>query len=89
MKIGEKIKSLDRQQVRYMLYRLKNGRAETTDVYKQLIDCISSQPGFDGWEHFSETWDVATDTPLKVVKRRFTMEEEWDSIVRQHVTFIR
>ena len=73
-----------RKKIRYQLYRFK-GEAEgvcanvSEEGFKEIFE---DQPLFDGWRNFSQTWDVAMDEPLRIVHRQYSVQEEWDEIVR-------
>lgn len=81
MKLSELTKSLDRHRVRYILYSLKNGRTDMDGLkeVQEIKEHLSTQEHFQGWEQFSITWDVSPENPLKVIKRRFSVAQEWNS----------
>lgn len=85
-KINELLGSMSRSKLRYRLHRFKNKRNEPHEEIDQAIDeHFTQQDAFDGWERFTETWDVAVDEPMNAVKRRFSMDEEWDIILKYRV----
>ena len=82
-----KIKNMPRSDIRYRLYILRNGKeCEGTDEIKEYY---SAQSGFTGWEDFAMKWDIGKgegEGKFKIVRKLLTEFEEWDAIVRQHLT---
>ena len=85
----------DRSDLRYKLYRIKNGNMMEGD--EELKKYIEKMPGFEGWHLFAERWDVLYTKqqdpggltfvkgplirPLQIVKRLYSEEEEWNRVV--------
>ena len=81
-----------RRKARYHCFRLRT-YAETQQpsieelgVPFKLIEFYESQSGFKGWNNFGVSWDIGKiENILTIVKRDFSIHEEWESILRSVV----
>ena len=69
-----------RHDIRYACFRMQtyNGggiRAEKNHI--SLAKKIEKLDGFEGWGKFAATWDVSEVSPIKLVKRKWSIHEEW------------
>jgi hypothetical protein len=78
----------ERKRIRYILYRLKTEAAsggvnlapdEATGSFKRIF---IEQDLFEGWDKFSETWDVSLGNPEKIIHRDKSAADEWEELVR-------
>jgi len=81
----QKIKDMPRSDIRYRLYRLRvNKEVDANDGIREYYE---AQPGFRGFDRFAVEWDIGIDEERFTIKRRLLSElEEWEAIVRQHIT---
>lgn len=73
-----------RKKIRYRLRRIQtafNGgpAAEDTEGLKEQFEAMKY---FGGWRDYGRTWDVDLVDPMLIVHRDFTVEEEWETLVR-------
>jgi len=73
-----------RKKIRYRLRRIQtaiNGgpAAEDTEGLKEQFEAMKY---FGGWRDYGRTWDVDLVDPMLIVHRDFTVEEEWEMLVR-------
>ena len=84
-KAYQKIKDMPRSDIRYRLYRLRN--ENQLDPKDGISDYYKEQPGFRGFKLFAIEWDIGKDDNKFKIKRRLLTElEEWEAVVRQHVS---
>lgn len=84
-----KEEKLLRRKIRYACFRIQtyiiNGHPKYDDSHQEIKDKIESLPDFEGWEKFGKTWDIATPDPIIIVKRKWSIEEEWLAILKHVV----
>lgn len=73
--------------MRYFCFRIQNaeqGGAPVTElnIPDGFREYFEGQELFDSWDGFAATWDVKTDDPFKLYKRKFTIHEEWNATLR-------
>lgn len=79
---------LKRRDTRYMLYTMKRCEEKGWDLpkkqgyTKKFIKSYESQVGFNGWDNFAVTWDVALHDPETIVSRMFSEQEEWERTIK-------
>ena len=79
----QKIKDMPRSDIRYKLYRLRNGNE--VDPNDGIRVYYESLPNFGGFEKFAIRWDIGSGENRFKIKRRLLSElEEWEAVVRQH-----
>ena len=89
MAVSQEIRTLNRSGVRYRLYRIKNNiEMDTEDGIRTFFE---GQDEFDGWHNFTVTWDVGTEGEWPnghwvAVKRRKSMEQEWNEVLARVVS---
>lgn len=77
---------LTRREARYKLYKIryaleKGKKLSNAKKAKKEREFYEDQVGFDGWENFAMSWDVALHNPDVIVSRMFTETEEWERTV--------
>ncbi len=85
------IDTIQRSELRYLIKRKKNGNPVPGSA--KILNKIKALEGFEGWSNFAKTWDLALDRvtrdliyPVRIVKRRFSEQEEWDALLRQRAS---
>ena len=76
------------RKVRYWCFRFKNeatGGASADGAPAGLREIFEGQKEFKGWEQFGVTWDVNKGDMVATVPRLYTLEEEWEAVLRQVV----
>ena len=75
------ILKMRRRQVRYHLYRIRtHEEGGASHRAKAIKEFYENREGFTGWRGFARTWDVDEEGEHhKIVKRRFTEEQEWNN----------
>lgn len=88
-----KEKKLLRRQIRYACFRIQKfvveGKPEIEPEHQKLREEIQSLPGFGGWDKFAVSWDVADPDPITLVKRKFSIEQEWNAVLQNVVPEIK
>ena len=84
MKLSTKTKSLPRSRVRYILYSLKNGNRTPGQDSFEIEKYFESLPEFPGFSAFAVTWDVSPNDPFMLIKRRFSVYQEWNTRLRRY-----
>lgn len=75
-----------RHDIRYACFRVQNyisGGAKAEKKHITLSKKIEKLDGFEGWEKFAVTWDISTVTPIVLVKRKWSVFEEWDQTLKR------
>lgn len=76
-----------RRDVRYKMYKIKHLIGKEAKIPERIateefVKSYEDQVGFDGWDNFAVTWDVALHDPDTVVSRMFSEDEEWERTIR-------
>jgi hypothetical protein len=72
MNSNPRMRALMRRQIRYRLFRIRDGRNEFDNGLRKMIE--AQLEGRTTFDQFTFSWDVAPDDPLKVVT-----PFEWES----------
>jgi len=75
-----------RHNLRYAAFRVQKELIEGIKCekeYKDLVKPIEKMEGFDGWENFAETWDIAHPNPIVLVKRMWSIYQEHDQMLER------
>lgn len=75
-----------RHNVRYACFRVqneKNGGAKAEKEHRTIARKIEKTDGFDGWKNFAKTWDVSTPKPIVIVKRKWSVWQEWNQTLER------
>ena len=74
------ILQLTRREVRYHLYRIRtHEEGGTSHRSNQIKSYYEVQEDFTTWSDFARKWDIGPEPQHhKIVKRRFTEEQEWN-----------
>jgi len=85
------MEELTRSNIRYICFRLKTEseggpKASPTDAgvmshVAEVKEHMEPQDGFGGWDKFGITWDVDKISPLVVMRRKTSLETEWNKVV--------
>ena len=70
-----------RHNIRYACFRVQNekcGGAKAEKKHHKIAKMIEAAKGFEGWEHFAATWDIASPDPITIVPRKWSIYQEWD-----------
>ena len=70
-----------RHDVRYACFRMQTycaGGNKPEKNHLTLAKKIEKLNGFEGWGKFALTWDVSTASPIKLVKRKWSIYQEWN-----------
>lgn len=88
------MEELKRSNIRYICFRLKTEseggpKASQTDTgvmshVAEVKEHMEPQDGFGGWEKFGVTWDVDQISPWVVVRRKTSLETEWNKVVAKN-----
>ena len=84
---------LPRRDVRYWLFRAKKKEMDGVplgdDAPPGFRAEIEAMDGFTGWEHFAEGapkgWDISTEPPFEIVRRKFSIDQEWEADLAPNV----
>ena len=75
-----------RHDTRYACFRMQTHCAGGNKAEKSHIAItkkIEKLNGFEGWRKFALTWDVSTVSPIKLVKRKWSIYEEWNQTIKR------
>ena len=75
-----------RHDVRYACFRMQtysSGGNKADKKHITLAKKIEKLDGFEGWGKFALTWDVSNMSPIKLVKRKWSIYEEWNQTMRR------
>ena len=88
------MEELTRSNIRYICFRLKTEseggpKASPTDSVvmshvAEVKEHMETQEFFGGWDKFGITWDVDSISPWVVVRRRTSLETEWNKQVARN-----
>ena len=84
----QSFQDLPRRRLRYWCYRFQNaaeGGAKVTGAPKGLQAHVEGLAGFTGWDGFARQWDLDHGPQIAIVRRQFTVQEEWHAKLRQVV----
>ena len=77
-----------KRKIRYYCFSAKNKitNNESLDgIPTKLINHFKALPQFEGWKKFGDTWDVKKSNPLEIYFRDFSINQEWDAVIRRVV----
>ena len=78
-----------RRDIRYGCFRIQKYIVEGCPIYEdshQLIkDAIEKLENFESWETFAITWDISIPEPLTLVKRKWSIQQEWNAVLTKVV----
>jgi hypothetical protein len=83
--LGSEGKQL-RHEVRYACFRVQNelqGGAKADEKHHAIAKEIEKLEGFEGWNKFSITWDISTPSPIVIVKRKWSIYQEWNQTLER------
>lgn len=75
-----------RHDIRYACFRVqneKNGGAKAEKEHRKIARKIEKIDGFEGWEKFAKTWDVSTPDPIVIVRRKWSIWQEWNQTLER------
>lgn len=75
-----------RHDIRYACFRIqneKNGGAKAEKAHWKTAKKIEKIEGFEGWRNFAITWDVSMPEPLVIVKRKWSIFQEWNQTLER------
>ena len=75
-----------RHDVRYACFRMQThqqGGEKPKKEHLAIAKKIEKLNGFEGWETFAVTWDVSKVSPIKLVKRKWSIHQEWGQTMRR------
>lgn len=87
--------NLTRRNIRYICFRIQtealggSAATKTGEGIMQYVDEIKEhmegQDDFGGWDKFAKTWDVDEKSPLVVVSRISSVQNDWNKILKKEV----
>ena len=75
-----------RHELRYACFRVQKELLEGNKCPKEYWDKvkpIQKLDGFEGWEKFAKTWDIAHPDPPTIVKRMWSIEQEHNQMMER------
>lgn len=75
-----------RHDIRYACFRMQTntmGGSKPEKKHQTLAKKIEKLKGFEGWDNFAVTWDVSMVTPIVLVKRKWSVLEEWNQTLKR------
>ena len=75
-----------RHDIRYACFRVQNekgGGAKAESKHRTIAKKVEKIEGFDGWKNFAKTWDVSTPKPIVIVKRKWSVWQEWNQTLER------
>ena len=51
--------------------------------YIDITKKIEKMDGFEGWNKFAVTWDISTVNPIELVKRKWSILDEWNQTLKR------
>ena len=85
------MEELTRSNIRYICFRLKTeseggpkASPAGTGVMSHVVEIkehMEPQEFFGGWDKFGVTWDVDGISPLVIIRRKTSLETEWNKVV--------
>jgi len=75
-----------RHGVRYACFRVQNelnGGAKADKEHYKIAKKVEKLDGFGGWKSFAVTWDVSTPNPIVLIRRKWSIYEEWDQTLER------
>lgn len=76
------------KEIRYRLFQLKDQaerEVEIPELPEDFKESFEEQDAFRGWINFGVKWDVDEKDPWKIVKRKKSIEEEWNEVLLEKV----
>ena len=84
---------LTKRNIRYICFRIQTelgGGAKANkerDGIMQFVGDVrnhmESQKDFDGWGNFAKTWDVDEKSPLTVILRKSSIQNNWNNFLKR------
>jgi len=74
------------RRARYWCFRFRTEALEgvsATGAPKGFKKFIEGLPGFEGWGHFADTWDIRGKNPFWIVIRIESVWAKWDQVIRR------
>lgn len=75
-----------RHETRYACFRMQtegNGGATADKEHYKIAKKIEKLDGFGGWKNFAVTWDVSTPDPIVLIKRKWSIHQEWNQVLER------
>jgi len=75
-----------RHDLRYACFRVQNelkGGAKADTIHQEIAERIEKLDNFEGWSKFAITWDISTPDPVVLVKRKWSIYQEWDQTLER------
>jgi hypothetical protein len=75
-----------RHKTRYSCFRRQteeDGGNKADKEHHKLTKPLEKMEGFDGWKNFGITWDISTPDPLVIVRRKWSIHQEWSQTMER------